>query len=80
MLKTRPDSNISEEILNGNDESLDFNNGLITDKVPKAIFDMIVKHYSKMVKDGHMKQSDAEALLLNALLNFKLSKDNKNFI
>lgn len=67
-------------MLNGNDESLDLGAGLITDKVPKAIFDMVVKHYGKMVKDGHLDQDDAETLLLNALINFKIGKDNKTFI
>jgi hypothetical protein len=79
VLKTRTEQNISQDSLLDCEESGDIGHftGLITNKVPKEIFDIIVKHYAKMVADKHLKQQDAEMLLLDALINFKCSQQEK---
>ena len=62
LLKTRIESNISDQALAYCEESGDFSefSGLITNSVAKALFDIIVKHFSKMIFDGYLKQKDAE--------------------
>jgi hypothetical protein len=56
LLKTRTEQNISHQALAYCEESGDFGefSGLITNSVAKSLFDIIVKHFSKMISDGHL--------------------------
>jgi len=56
LIKTRPEQNISNEALAYCEESGDFGefSGLITNSVAKALFDILVRHFSKMISDGHL--------------------------
>ncbi len=54
LIKTRTEQNISHQALAYCEESGDFGefSGLITNSVAKALFDILVKHFSKMICDG----------------------------
>lgn len=55
-LKTRTEQNISVDALKSYEESGDWTNfSLITKEIPKAVFDLIVKHYAKIIKSNHIK-------------------------
>ena len=62
LLKTRAEQNISHQALAYCEESGDFGefSGLITNTVAKSLFDIAVKHFSKMISDGYLTQNDAE--------------------
>lgn len=56
LIKTRPEQNISHQALAYCEESGDFGefSGLITNSVAKALFDILDRHFSKMICDGHL--------------------------
>lgn len=56
VLKTRTEQNISVDALKSYEESGDWTNfSLITKEIPKSIFDLIIKHYAKIIKSNHLK-------------------------
>lgn len=54
LIKTRTEQNISHEALAYCEESGDFGefSGLITNSVAKSLFDIVVKHFAKMISQG----------------------------
>lgn len=62
ILKTRVEQNISSQALAYCEESGDLGelSGLITNQVAKALFDLITKHFAKMIFDNFLTQRDAE--------------------
>lgn len=57
LIKTRTEQNISHQALAYCEESGDFGefSGLITSSVAKSLFDILVKHFSKMIFEGLLK-------------------------
>lgn len=81
VLKTRTEQNISVEVLRTCEESGDWGNmSLISKEVAKQVFDLLVRHYALQVKNSQLIQRDAEILLTEALVNFKCSQGEMNFI
>ena len=55
VLKTRTEQNVSVDALKSYEESGDWGNmSLISREVPKSVFDLLVKHYAKMVKNSNL--------------------------
>lgn len=71
-LQTRTDSNINLSVLKQLEESADFSElrGFFPNNTVKKLVDVVIRHFSQLVRKRIVKQKEAETLIQAAVLNF----------